>query len=147
MANTYTSLYYHIVFSTKRREPWIHQHIEDRIWRFIGGIARKHRMRALQVGGVEDHIHAVINAPPIFAPCEIAKVLKGESSHWIHNEQSDPAFKRRPKIKASVRDAKVLIRNAGLKFASCLAAKEPPHPSTQLSPTSCASGASGVAGA
>src|ERR1041385_5899808 len=86
MANTYTSLYYHIVFSTTNREPWIDQHIEQRIWRFIGGIARKHRMRALQVGGIENHIHAVINAPPTFAPCEIAKMLKGESSHWIHME-------------------------------------------------------------
>ena len=56
MANTYTSLHYHIIFSTKNREPWIFPDIEQRIWRFMGGIARKHRMTALQIGGVEDHI-------------------------------------------------------------------------------------------
>ena len=86
MANTFTSLYYHIIFSTKNREPWIHQDIEQRIWKFIGGIARKHRMRALQVGGIEDHLHGLIKAPPIFAPSQIAQVLKGESSKWIHQE-------------------------------------------------------------
>ena len=86
MANTYASLHYHIVFSTKNREPWITADIEDRIWRFIGGIARKHDMRALQVGGIEDHVHSLICAPPKIAPCRIAQILKGESSKWIHDE-------------------------------------------------------------
>ena len=40
MANTYTSLHYHITFSTKNREPWIVPKIESRVWRYIGGIAR-----------------------------------------------------------------------------------------------------------
>src|SRR6266487_6499395 len=52
----------------------------------MGGIARKHKMTALQVGGVEDHIHALVIAPPTIAPCQIAQVLKGESSKWIHDE-------------------------------------------------------------
>lgn len=62
MANTYASLHYHIVFSTKNREPWITTYIEDRIWRFIGGISRKHDMRTLQVGGIEDHVHSLMCA-------------------------------------------------------------------------------------
>jgi len=37
MANTYTSLHYHLIFSTKNREPWIAQAIGQRIWSFIGG--------------------------------------------------------------------------------------------------------------
>ena len=86
MANTFSALNYHIVFSTKNREPWISQDIEERIWKFIGGIARKHRMTALQVGGIEDHIHALINSRPSVAPSEIAQILKGESSKWIHGE-------------------------------------------------------------
>ena len=88
MANTYSSLHYHVLFSTKSREPWIAPTIEERIWRFIGGIARKHKMRALQVGGVEDHIHALVTAAPTMAPSQIAQVLKGESSKWIHAEFS-----------------------------------------------------------
>jgi len=86
MANTYTSLNYHIVFSTKDRFPWIRLEIEQRVWAYIGGIARKHRMTALQVGGVEDHIHALVMSPPTIAPCDIAKFLKGESSLWISEE-------------------------------------------------------------
>ena len=88
MANTYTSLHYHIVFSTKNREPWPVRDIEERVWRFIGGIARAHKMTALQVGGVEDHIRALITAPPTVAPFQIAQLLKGKSSKWIHDEFS-----------------------------------------------------------
>ncbi len=88
MANTFSSLHYHLVFSTKNREPWIASTIEERVWRYIGGIARKHKMTALQVGGIEDHIHALVTAPPKIAPCEIAQLLKGESSKWIHDEFS-----------------------------------------------------------
>jgi REP element-mobilizing transposase RayT len=88
MANTYTSLHYHVLFSTKSREPWITLDVEQRIWRYIGGIARKHRMTALQVGGVEDHIHALVTAPPTIAPFQIAQYLKGDSSKWIHDEFS-----------------------------------------------------------
>ena len=52
----------------------------------MGGIARKHRVTALQIGGVEDHIQALVTAPPTLAPSQIAQILKGESSKWIHDE-------------------------------------------------------------
>lgn len=86
MANTYSSLNYHFVFSTKNREPLLVQDIESRVWSYIGGIARAHNMKALQIGGIEDHIHALVMAPPTIAPCQIAQYLKGGSSAWIHDE-------------------------------------------------------------
>ena len=89
MANTYTSLYYHLVFSTKNRVPLIRPEIETRVWEFIGGIARHHKMTALQIGGIEDHIHALVMAPPTIAPYEIAKYLKGESSLWVKQTFDD----------------------------------------------------------
>ena len=86
MANTYTSLHYHFTFSTKNRKPWIAPEIENRVWAYLGGIARHHKMTALQVGGIEDHVHALVMAPPKFSPSEITQYLKGESSKWIHEE-------------------------------------------------------------
>ena len=86
MANTYSNLFYHIVFSTKGRVDFIDREIENRVWAYIGGIARKHGMTALQVGGIENHTHALIMARPPVAPSQIAQWLKGESSKWIHEE-------------------------------------------------------------
>lgn len=89
MANTYSSLFYHIVFSTKNRVPFIKPELENRIWEYVGGVARHHKMTALQIGGIEDHLHALVLAPTTIAPCDIAKHLKGDSSSWIHDEFSE----------------------------------------------------------
>ncbi len=86
MANTYSNLFYHIVFSTKGRVDFISPDIENRVWAYIGGIARKHGITALQVGGMENHIHALTMAKPVHSPREVAQWLKGESSKWIHEE-------------------------------------------------------------
>jgi|SRR5215813_3687946 len=86
MANTYTALYYHIVFSTKNRAPCIKPDFESRIWAYIGGIARAHDMLALKIGGMEEHIHALVAAPAALSPNEIAKYIKGDSSKWINRE-------------------------------------------------------------
>ena len=84
MANTYSNLFYHIVFSTKGRKNLIDREIEQRVWAYIGGIARNREIVAVQVGGIENHIHVLIMAKPKFAPSQIVQWLKGESSRWIH---------------------------------------------------------------
>jgi REP element-mobilizing transposase RayT len=84
MANTYTSLYYHVVFSTKHRYPWITQEFESRIWAYLGGIAREKNMYALLVGGMEDHIHILLRLFPTMSISKALQLLKGNSSKWIH---------------------------------------------------------------
>ena len=86
MSNTYTSLHFHFTFSTQYRRPWINADIEQQIWAYLGGIARKNRMKALMVGGVDDHVHLLIGGPPTIAPAKIAQLIKGGSSAWIHDE-------------------------------------------------------------
>ncbi len=85
MGNTYTSLHYHIVFSTKNRERWITQDVKTRIWAYLGGIASENKMTPIQIGGIEDHVHVLTGAPASLAPCKIAQLIKGGSSAWIHD--------------------------------------------------------------
>jgi REP element-mobilizing transposase RayT len=89
MANTFSNLFFHFVFSTKNRQNFIHQEIENRIWSYLGGVARKHKLTALQIGGIENHIHTLIISQPVNSPSQIAQWLKGDSSRWIHSEFSD----------------------------------------------------------
>ena len=49
MANTYTSLNYHLVFSTKNREPLLIASVCERLWPYLGGIARENGMKALEI--------------------------------------------------------------------------------------------------
>ena len=85
MANTFTSLHYHLVFSTKNRHPWLAADSQQRIWEYLGGIARDNHMKALQVGGIEDHVHIVLGAPPTMAVSKAVQLLKGGSCKWIHD--------------------------------------------------------------
>lgn len=84
MANTYTSLQYHVVFSTKNRKPWLTEEVCARLWPYLGGIARENGMKALQVGGVADHVHLLLAVPPTRSLSKAMQLLKGASSRWIH---------------------------------------------------------------
>jgi REP element-mobilizing transposase RayT len=74
----------HVVFSTKERRPWITPDIQDRLWPYLGGIARENKMKALKVGGVEDHVHVLLSLPSTLDIAKAVQLLKGNSSKWIH---------------------------------------------------------------
>jgi REP element-mobilizing transposase RayT len=84
MANTYASLHYHIIFSTKNRERWITPDVEPRLWAYLGGIARDNKIQTLKIGGTADHVHLVLGLPPTLALSKAVQLLKGGSSKWIH---------------------------------------------------------------
>ena len=83
MANTFTSLHYHVIFSTKHREPWISPDLEERVWKFLGGIACENGMKALLIGGMPDHVHLALALPPAQSVSKALQLLKGGSSKWI----------------------------------------------------------------
>ena len=83
MANTYTSLNYHLVFSTKNREPWLIASVCERLWPYLGGIARENGMQALEICGVADHVHILVSVPASMALSKAVQLIKGGSSPWI----------------------------------------------------------------
>lgn len=84
MANTYSCLFNHIVFSTRNREPWIVKEIEGRVWEYLGGIARDAGAAPVMIGGIENHVHLLVRLPPSLAVSDAVKAIKGGSSRWIH---------------------------------------------------------------
>lgn len=83
MANIYTALYYHVIFSTKDREPWLSEAVRERLWPCLGGIAGENGMKALEIGGVVDHVHLLGSVPASVALSKAVQLVKGGSSHWI----------------------------------------------------------------
>jgi len=83
MADTYSSISIHFVFSTRHRTPWLGKEIRPRIWAFMGGIARENKMVALEIGGVADHVHLLLSMPPSLSPAQAMQRIKGGSSLWI----------------------------------------------------------------
>ncbi len=87
MGSTLTNLVYHIIFSTKGRDPMIIPEIRDELHRYLGGIVKGEGGVLLQIGGMPDHIHMVIKLKPVHALSEIMQKVKGSSSKWT-NEQN-----------------------------------------------------------
>ena len=81
---SYASSYFHCILSTKERRPLITTELRDRLWPFLGGIARQNKMKAIEVGGVEDHVHILVSLPSTMAVAKAMQLIKGGSSKWIH---------------------------------------------------------------
>jgi REP element-mobilizing transposase RayT len=82
--HSFVSCLVHVVFSTKERRPWITPELQEKLWPYFGGIARNHNMKALKVGGVEDHVHILLSLPATLDIAKAVQLLKGNSSKWIH---------------------------------------------------------------
>ncbi len=92
MSHTYCCLLFHCVFSTKERRKTISPEIQPRLWAYVGGIARELGMRALAVGGMDDHIHMLLSLPSTLTLAEAMRIIKSASSRWMHVTCSLKAF-------------------------------------------------------
>lgn len=91
MSHTYVSNLVHCVFSTKGRQRLIALEVQNQLWAFIGGIARKNDFKALIVGGTEDHVHVLLSLPATMPVAKAMQLVKGTSSHWM-NETHTKGF-------------------------------------------------------
>lgn len=83
MANTFTSLHCHLIFSTKNRENWIQPEIQERVWSFLGGIARDNGLKPILIGGMPDHVHLAVGMPATLSVSKALQQIKGGSSKWM----------------------------------------------------------------
>jgi putative transposase len=84
MSHSYVSNLMHCTFSTKERFPFIEPELESHLWPYIGGIARENRIKPLVIGGIADHIHALLSLPATMSFAKAAQLIKGGSSKWVH---------------------------------------------------------------
>jgi putative transposase len=91
MGSTYYSLRYHWVCSTKERRPLIRQNWGPRLHEYLGGTVRGLAGVPLKVGGVEDHVHALIGLKPTHCISDFARELKKATSVWA-GAQHEPQF-------------------------------------------------------
>ena len=82
---SYVSSHYHCVFSTKGRQPLISVELRERLWPFLGGIARQNQMKAIEIGGMPDHVHLLLSLPSTLSIAKALQLIKGGSSKWVHD--------------------------------------------------------------
>jgi REP element-mobilizing transposase RayT len=92
MPSTYSNLIYHVVFATKDRAPLIEGDWMDRLHRYIAGAANALGGKALEVGGISDHVHLLVVLRPSHCLADYVRDLKKESSKFVHRDLARPAF-------------------------------------------------------
>lgn len=86
MASTYLSLHYHIVYSTKNREPLIRPEWRTRLYEYLGGTVNGLGGQPQGVGGVADHVHLLVGLKATHCLADFLRELKKSSSAWMHEE-------------------------------------------------------------
>jgi REP element-mobilizing transposase RayT len=84
-------LHYHLVFSTKNREAMIRPEIQPRLWEYLGGIVRTEGGFPRAIGGTDDHVHLLVTHHQRTALADFMRVLKTNSSKWVHESFSASA--------------------------------------------------------
>ena len=77
--HSFTNCLMHCVWSTKDRSALITPDLQQRLWPYLGGIARENKMKVLAVGGVEDHVQALLSLPSTLPISKALQLLKGNS--------------------------------------------------------------------
>ena len=92
MPSTYLSLHYHLVFSTKNREPMIASEWRGRLHDYLGGTIRGLGGFPEGIGGVADHVHLLVGLKATHCLADVMRELKKASSSWVHDETGLRSF-------------------------------------------------------
>lgn len=86
---TFTKLTYHVVFGTKRRHKSIYDAFQQKLYEYIGGLVRAQNGHLIEVGGIEDHIHLLLNISPTKSVSDAIRDLKAGTSKWSNQSSND----------------------------------------------------------
>jgi len=84
----------HVIFSTQDREPFLTPGLGPDLLAYMGGIVRKLHGKVIESNARPDHYHGLLSLPPTLAVADALRVLKTNSSLWVHQERRRAAFAR-----------------------------------------------------
>jgi putative transposase len=84
MSHVFINFTYHIVFSTKCREPLLTDDIRERVFEYLGGILRERGHCSIIINGMSDHVHILAKIRQDRPFADVVREMKAISSGWIH---------------------------------------------------------------
>jgi REP element-mobilizing transposase RayT len=83
MAHTYAHNPVHVVFSTKERRKLIPKESQSRLHAYLAGVCKEQRIFVHEIGGMEDHLHMLIEIPLTLSFSDAIQEIKTSSSRWM----------------------------------------------------------------
>ena len=90
--STYLALHYHLVFSTKHREPWITPSIRPRLHEYLGGVVHGLSAEPHGIGGPLDHVHLLVTLKATHTLSDFMRELKKSATLWMQADGGWPGF-------------------------------------------------------
>src|SRR5688572_26936702 len=92
MANTFSQIHIHSVWSTKHRRKIISPYWEDELYKYISGIFRNKSPKLLAINGMPDHIHILFGMRPEHCISNIIQEVKKSSTDFVQEKFHLPDF-------------------------------------------------------
>jgi REP-associated tyrosine transposase len=93
MPQSLSSVYVHLVFSTKERRPFLRSEaVRSSLHAYLGGISKQLGCAPIITGGMEDHVHLLARFGRTITQAEWVKELKRVSSLWLKDQHAISDF-------------------------------------------------------
>lgn len=86
MANTYTQIYIHLVFSVEERQNLISKKYKEEMHKYITGIIRNKDQKLIAINSMPDHVHILVGIEPNIALSDLVQAIKANSSKFINKK-------------------------------------------------------------
>lgn len=87
---------YHIIWCPKRRRRVLQGKVAERLKQIIHEVANENAWEIIEFAIQPDHVHLFLRSNPYTLPTDIARLIKGRSSHMLREEF--PALMRMPSL-------------------------------------------------
>src|SRR6266852_3528978 len=84
VSHSYVQNIVHLVFSTEERRKLIPAEFQSALWAYVAGVCKKNEIFVHAVGGMDDHVHSVVQIPATLALARAVLTIKSNSSRWTH---------------------------------------------------------------
>jgi putative transposase len=85
MADTYSQIFYHVVFGVRNRQSLIIPRLKEPLYRYMTGVINNQKQKLFIVNGVADHVHLLLNCRPDMNLSHLVKEVKEHSTKFINN--------------------------------------------------------------
>lgn len=87
MADTYTQIFYHVIFAVRNRDSLIITAIKDDLYKYITGIITNQKQKLFIINGMPDHVHILMNCKPNMNLSDNIRDIKEHSTKFINGEK------------------------------------------------------------
>jgi REP element-mobilizing transposase RayT len=87
MANTFSQVSIHAVFTVQGRENTLNKEIRVRLFEYINGTMKGLGLFPLAINGFSDHIHIFFELPTTITIAKAMQEIKSNSSKWINEHK------------------------------------------------------------